>query len=218
MQTFIHGGGRLPEAVDAALAHYRHQIFVGQLGWQLPMADGRFERDQYDRDDTVYVVARDADGAICGCARLLPTTRPYLLKDVFAPLLMRGVPAPESPGVWELALRGAFRRVPRAGRATGLGRAADARFRGAMRGAARSTATDRRDLCQHGPAVPPHWRAGPSCRPGALHRRPAGRGVLDRHRRVDLCRAGHPGRARRAGSGIAVGSAHAGVQLEVPWM
>ncbi len=109
MQTFIHGGGRLPEAVDAALAHYRHQIFVGQLGWQLPMADGRFERDQYDRDDTVYVVARDADGAICGCARLLPTTRPYLLKDVFAPLLMRGVPAPESPGCGSSR---ASRRVP----------------------------------------------------------------------------------------------------------
>ncbi|WP_347333173.1 acyl-homoserine-lactone synthase, partial [Ralstonia pseudosolanacearum] len=84
MRTFIHGGGRLPEAVDAALAHYRHQIFVGQLGWQLPMADGRFERDQYDRDDTVYVVARDADGAICGCARLLPTTRPYLLPSARA--------------------------------------------------------------------------------------------------------------------------------------
>ncbi|WP_197329309.1 acyl-homoserine-lactone synthase [Ralstonia syzygii] len=103
MRTFVHGDGRLPEGVDAALAHYRHQIFVGQLGWQLPMADGMFERDQYDRDDTVYVVARDANGTICGCARLLPTTRPYPLKDVFAPLLMKGMPAPESPGVWELS-------------------------------------------------------------------------------------------------------------------
>ncbi|AXV75640.1 MULTISPECIES: acyl-homoserine-lactone synthase SolI [Ralstonia solanacearum species complex] len=114
MRTFVHGGGRLPEGVDAALAHYRHQIFVGQLGWQLPMADGMFERDQYDRDDTVYVVARDENGTICGCARLLPTTRPYPLKDVFAPLLMKGMPAPESPGVWELSRFAARSGAPRA--------------------------------------------------------------------------------------------------------
>ncbi|MBB6580509.1 acyl-homoserine-lactone synthase SolI [Ralstonia solanacearum] len=119
MRTFVHGGGRLPEGIDAALAHYRHQVFVGRLGWQLPMADGTFERDQYDRDDTVYVVARDAGGTICGCARLLPTTRPYLLKEVFASLLMHGMPPPESPEVWELSRFAARSGAPylRSGRA-----------------------------------------------------------------------------------------------------
>lgn len=67
------------------------------------MADNGFERDQYDRDDTVYVVGRDEAGSICGCARLLPTTRPYLLKDLFPSLLAQGMDAPESPAVWELS-------------------------------------------------------------------------------------------------------------------
>jgi acyl homoserine lactone synthase len=103
MRTFIHDDGRLPEGVGNALAQYRHEIFVRQLGWRLPMADDGLERDQYDHDDTVYVVGRDEAGSICGCARLLPTTQPYLLKDLFPFLLAEGMPAPESPGVWELS-------------------------------------------------------------------------------------------------------------------
>lgn len=103
MRTDIHGNGRLPEGVGNALAQYRHEIFVKQLGWRLPMADNGFERDQYDRDDTVYVVGRDEADSICGCARLLPTTRPYLLKDLFPFLLAPGMDAPESPEVWELS-------------------------------------------------------------------------------------------------------------------
>jgi acyl homoserine lactone synthase len=103
MRTDIHDDGRLPDGVGDALAQYRHEIFVKQLGWQLPMADNCYERDQYDRDDTVYVVGRDEAGSICGCARLLPTTRPYLLKELFPFLLAQGMDAPESPEVWELS-------------------------------------------------------------------------------------------------------------------
>jgi len=103
MRTSVHGDGRLPEHVDAALAHYRHRIFVEQLGWSLPSADDRFERDQYDRDDTVYVVAYDESGAICGCARLLPTMRPYLLQELFSFLLADGIEPPKAAEVWELS-------------------------------------------------------------------------------------------------------------------
>jgi acyl homoserine lactone synthase len=103
MRTFIHDDGRLPEGVGNALAQYRHEIFVKQLGWRLPMADERFERDQYDRDDTVYVLGRDEDGSICGCARLLPTTQPYLLQELFPFLLAEGMPPPKSSEVWELS-------------------------------------------------------------------------------------------------------------------
>jgi acyl homoserine lactone synthase len=103
MWTSTHEEGRLPENVGKALARYRHQIFVEQLGWHLPMAEEGFERDQYDREDTVYVLAHDEMGSICGCARLLPTTLPYLLKDVFPFLFADRMSAPESPEVWELS-------------------------------------------------------------------------------------------------------------------
>ena len=50
----------------------------------------------------MYVVAQDDDGHVSGCARLLPTTRPYLLGEVF-PQLLNGLLPPSSPDVWELS-------------------------------------------------------------------------------------------------------------------
>jgi acyl homoserine lactone synthase len=87
--------------METALASYRHSVFIEELGWQLPCTNG-LERDDFDRDDTVHVVAQDEEGRICGCARLLPTTKTYLLGAVF-PELMNGLPIPCSASVWELS-------------------------------------------------------------------------------------------------------------------
>ena len=83
------------------VASYRHKVFVENLGWDLH-SPGGFEKDQFDRPDTIYVAARDDEGEICGCARLLPTTRPYLISEVF-PELLNGLATPNSPEVWELS-------------------------------------------------------------------------------------------------------------------
>jgi acyl homoserine lactone synthase len=83
------------------VASYRHKVFVENLGWDLHSPDGH-EQDQFDRPDTIYVAARDDENEICGCARLLPTTRPYLLSEVF-PQLLNGAAPPCSPDVWELS-------------------------------------------------------------------------------------------------------------------
>ena len=92
---------RLLPDLRSKVAHYRHKIFVERLGWQLQTQDGA-ELDQFDRSDTVYVIAQDDDRQVIGCARLLPTTRPYLLADVF-PQLLNGMAPPRSPDVWELS-------------------------------------------------------------------------------------------------------------------
>lgn len=83
------------------MARYRHNVFVKKLGWQLQCQDS-LEYDQFDREDTVYVVAQNEASEVIGTARLLPTTRPYLLGDVF-PQLLHGAPPPSSPDVWELS-------------------------------------------------------------------------------------------------------------------
>jgi acyl homoserine lactone synthase len=84
-----------------SIGRYRHRVFVEKLGWQLRAQNG-LEYDQFDRDDSLYLVAQDIDGDIVGTARLLPTTRPYLLQEVF-PELMGPVQAPCSDDVWELS-------------------------------------------------------------------------------------------------------------------
>lgn len=91
----------LPQDLYPNLARYRHRVFVERLGWSLPVTNGA-ELDQFDRSDTLYMVAQDDEGNIIGCARLLPTTRPYLLSEIF-PQLFNGHPPPHSPEVWELS-------------------------------------------------------------------------------------------------------------------
>jgi N-acyl-L-homoserine lactone synthetase len=83
------------------VAGYRYKVFVENLGWDLHAPDG-LEQDQFDRPDTIYVAARNDEGEVCGCARLLPTTHPYLLSEVF-PQLLNGAPPPSSPEIWELS-------------------------------------------------------------------------------------------------------------------
>lgn len=105
---------RFSEELYSKVARYRYAVFIEQLGWALQTRDGA-ELDQFDRPDTVYVVAQDDDDRILGCARLLPTTRPYLLGEIF-PHLLNGLPPPCSPEVWELSRFAAvdFNRRPAA--------------------------------------------------------------------------------------------------------
>ena len=99
---FITGtAADLQPRLIAAMGRYRHQVFIDRLGWQLACADG-CETDQFDRAHTVYVLALDAHAQVVGVARLLPTTQPYLLGQVF-PELLGAVPMPCSPVVWELS-------------------------------------------------------------------------------------------------------------------
>lgn len=101
MQVITGSFGTLENNLYAKLAGYRHQVFVERLGWALHTENG-MESDQFDRPDTVYVVAQNDQDYISGCARLLPTTSPYLLGEVF-PQLLNGLPPPCTPDVWELS-------------------------------------------------------------------------------------------------------------------
>lgn len=83
------------------LGRYRYKVFVERLKWHLPCEAGH-EFDQFDRSDTKHLIALGQGEDIVGCARLLPTTRPYLLESVF-PALLNGQPPPSSPEVWELS-------------------------------------------------------------------------------------------------------------------
>lgn len=80
---------------------YRHSVFVDTLKWPL-LTDGVHEIDQYDRQDTIYVMAESPAAGISGVARLLPTTGPYLLQEIF-PELVSYIDLPQSESVWELS-------------------------------------------------------------------------------------------------------------------
>ena len=61
----------------------RHDIYVRRRGWKaLARPDGR-EIDQFDTDDAVYLLGLDEAGHVTSGLRLVPTTKPHLIRDVF---------------------------------------------------------------------------------------------------------------------------------------
>ena len=91
----------MPNLVKSELFKYRYDVFVDILKWDLDTPAG-IERDEFDNENAVYVVSRNEQGTIIGCARLLPTTQPYLLSEVF-PQLLSEIAPPASSEIWELS-------------------------------------------------------------------------------------------------------------------
>lgn len=102
MMEFIAGvSSSISTNVKSEVFSYRYKVFVERLGWDLDTPINR-EVDQFDHDKTTYIIAKDEEHDVVGCARLLPTTMPYLLEEIF-PELLNGINPPKSPDIWELS-------------------------------------------------------------------------------------------------------------------
>lgn len=69
----------------------RKRVFVDLLRWNVPVLEGRFEVDQFDNEEAIYLMVADEQGEHLGSARLLPTLRPHILDSLF-PELCAGSP------------------------------------------------------------------------------------------------------------------------------
>lgn len=96
-----NGDHILNEQTAHAMYRLRHTIFHDRLKWEVASEDG-MERDTFDQCNPVYVLVRNEEKELEGCWRLLPTTGPYMLKDVF-PQLLYTEAVPRHPRVWELS-------------------------------------------------------------------------------------------------------------------
>ena len=97
------GRGPFDAALLDSMFRLRHDVFHSRLGWQVTIQDGR-EHDWFDVLGPYYVVAHDHGNPrrSVGCCRLLPTTGPNMLRDVF-PFLADGATIPVQPDVWEIS-------------------------------------------------------------------------------------------------------------------
>lgn len=77
----------------------RYRVFKQRLDWDVTVS-GDMEVDEYDALDPIYLLYCNATGAVEGCARMLPTAGPNMLRDSF-PLLLGPNAVPESPRIWE---------------------------------------------------------------------------------------------------------------------
>jgi N-acyl-L-homoserine lactone synthetase len=78
----------------------RARIFRDHLGWDVKVTDGK-ERDKYDDEGPVYIIYTDHHGRkVKGSLRLLPTTGPTLLADLFSDTIPDAVNL-SAPTIWE---------------------------------------------------------------------------------------------------------------------
>ncbi|WP_373236393.1 acyl-homoserine-lactone synthase [Cohaesibacter celericrescens] len=78
----------------------RKKVFGDQLKWDVPII-GQHERDIYDEKHPVYLVwCSDNRQTVYGMMRLMPTTGPTLLYDVFRKTFPKQVSL-SAPGIWE---------------------------------------------------------------------------------------------------------------------
>src|SRR5271166_2633759 len=89
-----------PTEIDA-MFRSRALIFSERLGWQVDVKDGR-ERDRFDDENPLYLISVDPkSGQYWGSLRLLPTTGPNMLRNVFPFLLRDDQAVIENATIWE---------------------------------------------------------------------------------------------------------------------
>ena len=98
---FVDSSGKT-DAV-AALIEQMHRLrarqFLDRRGWRVRVEDGK-EVDGFDSLDPIYVLVVSNSGQLVASLRLLRTTGPHMLADVF-PETMGAAPIIRDPRVWE---------------------------------------------------------------------------------------------------------------------
>ena len=85
-----------PHKSDPALRSMfeaRKRVFVDLLKWDVPVLDGRFEVDQFDTPEAVYLVLADESANHRASARLLRTDRSHILGQLFPSLCEGTIPS-----------------------------------------------------------------------------------------------------------------------------
>lgn len=77
----------------------RHRVFVEELGWEALRRPDGLEIDQFDGDHAVHMLAWDGRRLV-GYQRLLPTTRAYLLSEIYPHLCDGDLPRADSVYEW----------------------------------------------------------------------------------------------------------------------
>lgn len=94
----------LPFSLKESMHRLRAQVFHERLGWAVRCDSQGRELDIFDTLDPLYLIATESRQSTraLGCWRLLPSTGPYMLRDVF-PQLLGGQAAPSHERIWEIS-------------------------------------------------------------------------------------------------------------------
>ncbi len=89
------------DAAMRAMFAARKRVFVDMLQWDLPVLEDMYEVDQFDTPAAEYLILLGDGGEHRASARLLPSTEPHLLGDLYPWLCDEAVP--RGPAIWEIS-------------------------------------------------------------------------------------------------------------------
>jgi acyl homoserine lactone synthase len=93
----------------------RHRIFIGRQKYDVSSHRG-MEWDQFDTPAAKYMLWRDEEKQPRGVARLIPTSQPYMIQQLW-PELMSDGELPSRDDIWEITRFGIDRDLDRERRA-----------------------------------------------------------------------------------------------------
>lgn len=99
----VDAGNRGHFAADIAAMHcQRKVVFIDRAGWKVPVVADQ-EIDRYDLlEETVYLLAKEEPhGPLLASARLLTTTGPHLMQDLYSASHRAALPSGAT--VWEVS-------------------------------------------------------------------------------------------------------------------
>jgi len=80
----------------------RYRVAIEEWGWNVPDIPHGYDKDQFDKEDTVYVLGYDDRGKVKACGRIIRTDRPHLLSEVF-PHQCEFAGVPKSENIYEFS-------------------------------------------------------------------------------------------------------------------
>lgn len=80
----------------------RARVFKDMLKWDVNVNDDGLEIDDFDLPDAVYILALSEDRRVIGSWRLLPTTGPTMIRDVW-PQFLKSLPMPVASNIYEVS-------------------------------------------------------------------------------------------------------------------
>jgi N-acyl-L-homoserine lactone synthetase len=93
---------------QAWISHHRlrYKMFVERQKWNVP-SYGQIEYDEFDTPAATYILTVDDQNRALGTTRLIPTTRPYMIKSLWPYLV--DAELPQNDSIWEASRFGCDR-------------------------------------------------------------------------------------------------------------
>jgi len=67
-----------------AMFRMRYDVVVKQWGWDVPGIEPGYDKDEFDTDQTVYMLyLSEAGDQVLGCCRFNPTSEPYMISELW---------------------------------------------------------------------------------------------------------------------------------------